>query len=273
MPMSRRRGGTITPPAGAETRRPPMLIAPVVGCSSPATQRSVVVLPQPEGPSSTTISPAGTAKVTPSTAGRPAVNAFTRSRTSSVAAITSLAPPSATHPAVIARLDRAIQLFARNAGSPAFCSAWGHGEHLFGDMTDTLVVGQVDGCDLMGGEEDAVVALGGERADRQALAAEGLRDLPQSSLEADIGLGGRDRSHDLVLAVLDLRQALRHRPCARSIAVGWDVHVDRLMRPREIVGHTPTIERALGCGEVAQALEGEHLVLEGAVEALVLTAP
>src|SRR5215472_6289117 len=94
MPMSRRRGGTITPPAGAETRRPPMLIAPVVGCSSPATQRSVVVLPQPEGPSSTTISPAGTLKLTPSSAGRPIANCLRRSVTSSVAVMMS--PHSST---------------------------------------------------------------------------------------------------------------------------------------------------------------------------------
>ena len=33
--------------------------APAVGCSRPATQRRVVVLPQPDGPSRTTISPAG----------------------------------------------------------------------------------------------------------------------------------------------------------------------------------------------------------------------
>ena len=39
-----------------------MLMRPAVGCSSPATQRSVVVLPQPDGPSSTTISPAGDVK-------------------------------------------------------------------------------------------------------------------------------------------------------------------------------------------------------------------
>src|SRR5262245_23309248 len=92
MPMSRRRGGTITPPAGAETRRPPMLIAPVVGCSSPATQRSVVVLPQPEGPSSTTISPAGMLKLTPSIAGRPIANCLRRSVTSRVAVIGSIVP-------------------------------------------------------------------------------------------------------------------------------------------------------------------------------------
>src|SRR5262249_41044765 len=91
MPMPRRRAGTMTPFAGADTSRPPMLIAPALACSRPATQRSVVVLPQPDGPSSTTISPAGTVKLTPSTAGRPAANAFTRSRTSSVAAILPLA--------------------------------------------------------------------------------------------------------------------------------------------------------------------------------------
>src|SRR3954463_666697 len=73
------------PRSGDETTLPAMLISPDVGCSSPATQRSVVVLPQPEGPSRTTISPAGTAKLTPSIAGRPIANCLRRSVTSSVA--------------------------------------------------------------------------------------------------------------------------------------------------------------------------------------------
>jgi len=34
-----------------------------------------------------------------------------------------------------------------------------HGGHLFGDMTNTLVVSHADGCDLMCGEGDAVVAI------------------------------------------------------------------------------------------------------------------
>src|SRR5882757_7392535 len=85
MPSSRSRGGTRIPLAGDDTIRPAMLISPSVGCSSPATQRSVVVLPQPDGPSSTTISPAGTAKLTPSIAGRPIANCLRRSVTSSVA--------------------------------------------------------------------------------------------------------------------------------------------------------------------------------------------
>src|SRR5262245_38381808 len=88
MPMLRSRGGTRMPSAGAETTSPPMLIAPAVGCSSPATQRSVVVLPQPEGPRKPTTSPAGIEKLTPPTAATPA-NSFLRSLTSSAADIRS----------------------------------------------------------------------------------------------------------------------------------------------------------------------------------------
>src|SRR5262245_27251079 len=83
MPISRARGGTWTPSAGADTTRAPMPMRPALACSSPATQRSVVVLPQPDGPSRTTISPAATWKLTPSTAGRPMLNCLRRSRTSS----------------------------------------------------------------------------------------------------------------------------------------------------------------------------------------------
>src|ERR1700760_414528 len=85
MPRSRERGGTRMPRPGDDTVRPPIEISPPVGCSRPATQRRVVVLPQPEGPSSTTISPAGTLKLTPSMAGRPIANCLRRLVTSSVA--------------------------------------------------------------------------------------------------------------------------------------------------------------------------------------------
>src|SRR3954465_2942822 len=60
---------------------------PDVGCSSPATQRRVVVLPQPEGPSSTAISPAATTKLTSSTAGFPAAKTLRRPSTRSSADI------------------------------------------------------------------------------------------------------------------------------------------------------------------------------------------
>src|SRR4051794_11580270 len=106
MPRSRCRGATAMPRAGSDTTLPAMLIAPSVGCSRPATQRNVVVLPQPEGPSSTTISPAGTAKLTPSTAGRPIANCLRKPRTSRVADIQAApftASPAATNAAVILR--------------------------------------------------------------------------------------------------------------------------------------------------------------------------
>src|ERR1700759_5628338 len=89
MPRSRARGGTRMPRPGDDTTLPPIEISPPVGCSRPATQRSVVVLPQPDGPSSTTISPAGTAKLTPSIAGRPIANCFLRPVTSSGAVMPS----------------------------------------------------------------------------------------------------------------------------------------------------------------------------------------
>src|SRR5215468_8590222 len=89
MPRSRDRGGTRMPRAGEDTTLAPIAISPPVGCSRPATQRSVVVLPQPDGPSSTTISPAGTEKLTPSIAGRPIANCLRRSMTSSGAVMIS----------------------------------------------------------------------------------------------------------------------------------------------------------------------------------------
>ena len=47
---------------------PPMSTRPLVTASSPATMRSVVVLPQPDGPSSVTSCPCCTVNETSSTA-------------------------------------------------------------------------------------------------------------------------------------------------------------------------------------------------------------
>src|SRR5215510_11479464 len=62
MPRLRSFGGTNTLAGTLTTGRSPMVMRPPSGFSRPATQRSVVVLPQPEGPSSVTISPAATSK-------------------------------------------------------------------------------------------------------------------------------------------------------------------------------------------------------------------
>src|SRR3954451_17120816 len=68
MPRLRRCGGTNTPAAISTTVRSPMVMRPASAFSRPATQRSVVVLPQPDGPSSVTTSPAATSKSMSSTA-------------------------------------------------------------------------------------------------------------------------------------------------------------------------------------------------------------
>src|ERR1043165_8240004 len=87
MPILRRRGGTCSPLSGAATMSPPIEIVPPVGGARPAMQRKVVVLPQPDGPRSTTISPAAMRKLTSSTAGRPTRNCLRRCETISSADI------------------------------------------------------------------------------------------------------------------------------------------------------------------------------------------
>ena len=62
MLTSRSEGGS------SVTSSPPIRIVPPVGTSRPAIMRSVVVLPQPEGPSSVTRCPASIVKDTASTA-------------------------------------------------------------------------------------------------------------------------------------------------------------------------------------------------------------
>src|SRR5690242_2705877 len=137
-------------------------------------------------------------------------------------------------------------------------------------MTDRLIVGQVDGCDLMGGKEDAVTPVSAERSDGEAFAAESLRNFPLPTFEADVSLGGRDSPDDLVVVVFGLRQPIRHGAEARTITAGRHLLAERFVGTVEIVDAAPAIESALGGGEIAEALEGEHLGFERAVEALVL---
>ena len=62
MPVLRRQGGRCV------TSVPPIVAVPPLGSTKPAIMRKVVVLPQPDGPSSTRNSPSGTSSVTPATA-------------------------------------------------------------------------------------------------------------------------------------------------------------------------------------------------------------
>src|SRR5689334_3741590 len=71
MPTSRLLPGTKIPSAEEKTLRSPITISPSSGRSSPATLRSVVVLPQPDGPSSVKKLPGLTSKLTPASASTP----------------------------------------------------------------------------------------------------------------------------------------------------------------------------------------------------------
>ena len=66
MPMSRRQEGRAVTSRPATTTRPPL------AGISPPTMRSVVVLPQPEGPSRASSSPCSTSNESDATAAGPA---------------------------------------------------------------------------------------------------------------------------------------------------------------------------------------------------------
>src|SRR5882757_5265837 len=154
----------------------------------------------------------------------------------------------------------------------ACCSVRGHGRHPFGDMTDTFAARQVDGGDLMGGEENAVLGTAWRRPDGKTLSAEGLRNLPEPALEADVSLGGRYGPHNLVAVIFGRWQAVGHRSLARSIAACRHLLLKRLVRPFEIVDLAPGIEGLLRLGEIAKTAQCEHFGIEGAMKALVLAA-
>ena len=152
------------------------------------------------------------------------------------------------------------------------CLARRHDRHLFGDMTDTFALGQVDVCDFVGSEEDGVLAFGCARPDGEAFAAEGFRDFPELPFEADIGFGGADAANDFTVVVFDLWRVLGHGAVARSIAAGRYLLIESLMWPVEIVDRSPAIKCVLDFGKIAEASECEHFGLKRAMEAFALAA-
>src|SRR3989442_4737491 len=85
--------GAKTPRRGTEaTTRPRSAISPASGCSSPATRRKVVVLPQPLGPSSVKISPRSTSSDAPSRARTAPKTLVTPSRRRTITAPRSALP-------------------------------------------------------------------------------------------------------------------------------------------------------------------------------------
>src|SRR5437763_269431 len=111
MPMSRLCGGTWV------TSCPPTTMRPPSGCSNPAIMRKVVVLPQPEGPSSAKNSPGATRRSTLSTTRvRPSKLFSTRSRRTSAAVrgrsliVTRMGSASSAQDAGYARVDVILAL-------------------------------------------------------------------------------------------------------------------------------------------------------------------
>ena len=139
-------------------------------------------------------------------------------------------------------------------------------------MTDTFALGQVDVCNFIGTEEDAVLTFGPAWPDGEAFAAEGFRDFPELPFEADVGFGGADAANDFTVVVFDLLRVFRHGAVARPIAAGRHLLIESLVRPVEIVDRSPAIKGALDLGKIAEALECEHFGLERAMEALALAA-
>lgn len=82
-------------------------------------------------------------------------------------------------------------------------------------MTDTLMRGQVDRPDRVGGKENAVLAVAIERADGDALAGQGFRHVPQAAFEADAALGGGNDAGDLALV-----EVMRGRCCGMLRGLG-----------------------------------------------------
>src|SRR5690349_24802523 len=91
------------------TTRPPIAISPSVRSSSPAVSRSTVVLPEPEGPTSTTNSPSAISRSTLSTATQPPSKTFvTPLRTTSAIAGDQVAVPEGAalrHPPLALEVD------------------------------------------------------------------------------------------------------------------------------------------------------------------------
>ena len=77
-------------------------------------------------------------------------------------------------------------------------------------MTDTSWFGQVNCCDEMGGEIDAVYSIGVMGSDGEAFPTEGLRHSPKAAFEGDTGICFGDSADNLTLVILRFWQMCRH---------------------------------------------------------------
>src|SRR5215469_17737041 len=105
--------------------RPATSISPALGRSSPAIERSVVVLPQPEGPSSVNNLPSGTSKLT-SCAARTGVPRSPGYSVDSDLTLSTFGPHDVGAPLVGARLPAlfAVKRAAQKAFTPILDGLW-----------------------------------------------------------------------------------------------------------------------------------------------------
>jgi hypothetical protein len=116
------------------------------------------------------------------------------------------------------------------------------------NITDTIIVSQVDCSNLPSTEEDTEAAVGRQGPDGNGFARESFRHFPQSTLEADIVPGGGDAAHDLMTVVLDLGKLVGHGAGTGTIAAGRDIQIERLVRSLQIIDAAPPIESGLQIG-------------------------
>src|SRR3954464_6873592 len=168
MATSRWRGGMRV------TSRPAIRTAPVVSGSRPATIRSVVLFPHPDGPTSTTNSPGATSRLTSSTATTPPGN--------------SLRTPSSTIPASGGATEHPPDVAVEHERDDRRRQ---HREHAGGG--EQRIVGRVLADVLRDQHRDRLAVQGGREQERdQELAPDGEHHERPERGDA----GGHLRPHD-----------------------------------------------------------------------------
>src|SRR5215468_3049409 len=227
MPSWRWSGGTNRPLAASLTTRPAMAMVPVSLRSRPATMRKVVVLPQPDGPSSVTNSPCSTERSMASTALISAKCRPTACRVTLGTAVRLLVDLLGEFEhGVLSLRHRGAERLGREQGPDLF-------QRLLDHALDDRIVAGVGIDDLRLGLEVVV--------HEQARGVGTRRPLQHREVEADPGaaLDGHDRLHRQALQRVVVLQRERDverelAACHAPLAVLDVAREDRLLR-RELV--------------------------------------
>src|ERR1700722_4726890 len=147
---------------------------------------------------------------------------------------------------------------------------WGCG-HRVSDVHKSTGFGpsQINGADLLFAEEDMEVAVGLGRTQCHGLSAERLANTPRPIFETDEAVAV-DLAQDVARPIDDLAQRLWKRACARPIATGRRIQVERFVRTLEVVDRPPSVEGRLAGAKVGKALSIQNFLLQRTVKAFVL---